>query len=184
MDDKKQNPEENGLVAYDASAIEQRIKELTHELILADDSTETRSIIEKYNAYLVKKSAIRTGKLEKLYDEIVEQMLLRFKNRGGEFSNKDLLDYLNSVQAALDKSVSKLNNTDETPVQYGTGQTQVNINVLEGFTHDQKTNIADAIKSILQQSASNTYYPGEYEETPEENISEDNPNDKEGEDNN
>ena len=181
MSNEKQNPEETGLISSDdASYIEHQLQDLTRELIATDNLGESKAIIEKYNAYLVKKSAIRTGKLEKLYDEIVTQMLLRFKNRSGEFSNKDLLDYLNSVQAALDKSIGRLNNVDEAPIQLSGNQTQVNINVLDGFTHEQKSNIADAIKSILQQSANpTTYYSDDYTETNQDEV----PNDK-GEDEN
>ena len=190
MDNKKENPEEissnKALTPLDTAEVSRKLEELTRDFIYSDNASETQAILEKYNAYLVKKSAIRTGKLEALYDEIVEQMLLRFKHRGGEFSNKDLLDYLNSVQTAIEKSANRLNNTDEAPVQFGNPSTQVNINVLDGFTHEQKTNIADAIKSIIQSASTPTYFQGEFEDVDENtdtnNNLDENP-DTEGEDN-
>ena len=150
MSDKVPETTNNtALTEFDEAVLRQRIANLTKDFIYAEDANETRAIVEKYNAYLIKKAAIRTGKLEQLYDNIVEQMLLRFKNRSGEFSNKDLLDYLDSVQNAIEKSTNKLNNVDEVPITYNPTPTQVNINVLDGFTHEQKENIADAIKSII-----------------------------------
>lgn len=165
----------NALSEFDESILRNKIADLTKDFIYAEDANETREIIEKYNAYLIKKAAIRTGKLENLYDSIVEQMLLRFKTRGGEFSNKDLLDYLDSIQVAIEKSTNKLNNVDEAPIQYNPSPTQVNINVLDGFTHEQKANIADAIRSIISSASTTSTTPfsssaQEYTNTTAEDI--------------
>lgn len=43
-------------------------------------------------------------------------MIERFDKRPGEFSNSDLLSYLQVTQAAIDKATKSLNLVEETPL--------------------------------------------------------------------
>lgn len=183
-------PSDQNLTEADESAIRKEIEGLTKQIIHSSEISETTALIDTFNAYLAKKNAIRTYKLDGLYDNIIEQMILRFKHRSGEFSNQDLLNYLDKVESAIEKSSAQLSKADEKPV-VKVNSTQVNINLLDSLSQDSKENIADAIKAVLASAQSGNMpeneeppIPVDYEDTSTYTEDEDTSNNAEGEDNN
>jgi hypothetical protein len=73
-------------------------------------------------------------------------MIERFEKKPGEFSNKDLLDYLNAVRSAMDKSDIVPENINMPVIQ---NNTQVNLNIDTGLSKESKERVADAVNSIL-----------------------------------
>ena len=96
-------------------------------------------------------------------------MIERFQKRSGEFSNSDLLSYLQTVENSIEKSQKSLSQVDEQPTIVQTNNTQVNFNVLDGFNDDSRDRIANAIKSILNSAATTDTVEDAYTEIPTEN---------------
>lgn len=104
---------------------------------------------------MVKKNALRTLKLSELLDKVSDNMTERFEKRPDEFSNKDLIDYMNVVGSTLEKSQKSLNQIEDIPpIKYNQQNTQVNINIMDGLSRESRENILEAIKSIIGDGSS------------------------------
>ena len=91
-------------------------------------------------------------------------MVKRFEKSPGNFANSELIDYLNTVQAAIEKSSKVMKSTEEPQMIQIKQDNNINVNILDGYDRDSKERIADAIKSILSQASSGMpIYDADYE---------------------
>lgn len=151
------------------SELNKDISNLAQQLIDEKDIDASKNIVQLFNFNLSKRNALRILKLNGLYDNITDQMIERFQKRSGEFSNSDLLSYLQTVENSIEKSQKSLSQVDEQPTIMQTNNTQVNFNVLDGFNDDSRDRIANAIKSILNSAATTDNVEATYTEIPIEN---------------
>lgn len=151
------------------SELNKDISKLAQQLIDEKDIDASKNIVQLFNFNLSKRNALRILKLNGLYDNITDQMIERFQKRSGEFSNSDLLSYLQTVENSIEKSQKSLSQVDEQPTIVQTNNTQVNFNVLDGFNDDSRDRIANAIKSILNSAATTDTVEAAYTEIPTEN---------------
>jgi len=150
MSDEKNSLTPAQPTEIDYSVVDSTVEDLARQIVDESDINHTNDLVQLFNWNLSKKNALRLLKLNGLYDNITDQMIDRFKKRSGEFSNKDLLDYLQTIENSIDRTQKNLSQTEEAPViQVNHNTTQVNFNVLDGFDSDSKSRIADAIKSVL-----------------------------------
>lgn len=72
----------------------------------------------------------------------------RLTKRADQFSNKDLLDYMDKMAGALEKAQKQVQDVDPTPaIQIN----QQNINLGEaGLSRESRQNVMDAVASILK----------------------------------
>jgi hypothetical protein len=72
----------------------------------------------------------------------------RLTKRADQFSNKDLLDYMDKMTGALEKAQKQVQDVDPTPaIQIN----QQNINLGEaGLSRESRQNVMDAVASILK----------------------------------
>ena len=151
------------------SELNKDISKLAQQLIDEKDIDASKNIVQLFNFNLSKRNALRILKLNGLYDNITDQMIERFQKRSGEFSNSDLLSYLQTVENSIEKSQKSLSQVDEQPTIVQTNNTQVNFNVLDGFNDDSRDRIANAIKSILNSAATADTVEAAYTDIPTEN---------------
>ena len=162
-------PTEVNANSINASELNKDISNLAQQLIDEKDIDASKNIVQLFNFNLSKRNALRILKLNGLYDNITDQMIERFQKRSGEFSNSDLLSYLQTVENSIEKSQKSLSQVDEQPTIVQTNNTQVNFNVLDGFNDDSRDRIANAIKSILNSAATTDTVEATYTEIPTEN---------------
>ena len=122
-------------------------QELTNSIIEEQDPQKAKDKLQMFNFYQTKKNLIRVQKYNELLDRVSEQMLARFRERPGEFSNSDLLQYLQTIQNTVDKSIKYVNEVDTAPI--------ININQLnikqeeELLDRESREKVADALKAIM-----------------------------------
>lgn len=162
-------PTEVNTNSINAAELNKDISDLAQQLIDEKDVDASKNIVQLFNFNLSKRNALRILKLNGLYDNITDQMIERFQKRSGEFSNSDLLSYLQTVENSIEKSQKGLSQVDEQPAIVQTNNTQVNFNVLDGFNDDSRDRIANAIKSILSSAATAETVETTYNEIPTEN---------------
>jgi len=147
------------------------IEDLRTQLSKETDSNNIKEITTILNAHLQKKDIIRKSQLSDLQDRVQEQMEKRITERGDCFSNKDLLDYLK----VIDDTVNKIGEVEIKPTQIKVTNQQLNINLDKPqMSREEKTQVVDAVKAILQRVQSeqlgnnienNTIIEAEYTET-------------------
>lgn len=142
----------------DLAPIENSSVEIAQKILNEDNFEEVKKYIQLFNLNQSKKDVMRVMKLGALLDKVSDQMIERFEKRPGEFSNSDLLNYLQVTQSAIEKANKSLNLVDETPAIAFQQNNQVNINLHGGLDQESKSRVIAAIQSILQKSNNNSTY--------------------------
>ena len=99
-----------------------------------------------------KRNVMRVIKMNGLLDKVTDKVIERFDKYPENFSNDDLIKYMQVTEAAIDKANKNLHLVDETPpIQLQ--QNNVNVNIIDTFDRESKERVADAIKAILAKAA-------------------------------
>lgn len=145
----------------DLTADTQKLKlsteQIASDIVNASDAKEVKDLVTLFNLAQVKKNIIRTLKYNDLLDLVSESMLERFIKRPNEFSHKDLIDYMNTITNALDKSSKGIQTVDtENIIQQITNQQniQVNVNNDTGLDRESRERVTEAIQAILAKAQS------------------------------
>lgn len=154
----------------DTSSIDTEITGLASQVLAESDPEKAKQLIALFNWNISKKNTARILKMNDLYDEVTDQMVLRFKTKADQFSNSDLLDYMKAVQGAIDTSAKNLSQVEDPPTIVHQNNTQINVNVVDTFDRDSKDRILAAIQATLkaaQQPQPKNVEPEVIEVTPE-----------------
>ena len=142
------------------------IQQLADSIRDEQDVAKTQDLISLFNWNLSKKNVARLLKLNNLYDSVTDQMKFRFENKPDQFSNDDLLNYMKTLQGAIDTSNKQLQNIDQPAPQIIQNNTQINVAVNEHtFSRESRERILAAVQATLK--AASTSDNIEYEDKTE-----------------
>ena len=128
--------------------------DIAQQLIVENDMSKVKDLTQLFNAAHIKKQVLRSIAYDDLLDHIQNQMAERIIQRGDQFSNKDLLDYANSVTTHLEKAQKQILGVDEIPIiQFNQ---QNNTIITETLDSESQQRVEDAIKSILKRVKENS----------------------------
>ena len=157
---------ENGNESKELSVVEpsqvvaNQSQDIAEKIVNADDVGEVKKLTDMFNLLQQKKNILRILKLNGLYDAVADQMGERFDKKADEFSNTELLNYMQVIANALEKSNNGLKLVSEIPPINFNQQNNVTVNVGDEFSREERERIADALKSILQKQQ-NVQQPSE-----------------------
>ena len=134
----------------DTSSIDTEITGLASQVLAESDPEKAKQLIALFNWNISKKNTARILKMNDLYDEVTDQMVLRFKTKADQFSNSDLLDYMKAVQGAIDTSAKNLSQVEEPPTIVHQNNTQINVNVVDTMDRESRDRILSAIQATLK----------------------------------
>lgn len=110
------------------------------------DQKKLKELTDLFIMNQSKKNIIRSATFNDVLDKIAEQMSLRMSHKSGEFSNKDLVDWMKVIQDTVNK-------TGDTAEQIKSAPTiqvnQVNINS-ETLDSDSKQRVMEFIQSVMR----------------------------------
>lgn len=130
--------------------IDNKTVDLANKILNEDDFDETKKMIQLFNLNQSKKNVIRLLKLSKLLDSIYDQMISRVEGRPGEFSNEDLIKYVNTIITAIDKANKSLDLVQEAPA-ISVGQINI-VNTGESFDRESRERILNAVDKVLMRA--------------------------------
>lgn len=127
--------------------LDKNTNQLAQQIIDETDISKVKDLTALFNLNQAKKNAVRVLKLNSLLDNVSDKMIERFEKYPDNFSNKDLLDYMQVTQSAIDRANKYLGTVDETPaIQMNQ---QININIGQQFDRESRGKIAHAVNSML-----------------------------------
>lgn len=122
----------------------------------AETVDEMKEFTRLFHLSLAKKEAARALTQSELVDELLKQAGDRIRLRPDEMTHKDLLDYLNAFQSAVDKSTKGLDAqlADTPPLTLNQTNQEININIGGGKTmaisDDSRLRILDVINALTK----------------------------------
>ena len=132
--------------------IDAKIDSLVTDILDEQDPNKTKDLVDLFNWNISKKNVARIQKLNNLYDSITDQMTERVTKRADQFSNSDLLDYVKTIQSAIDINTKNLSQVQEPPLIVQNNNTQINVNVVDALSKDSKERILRAVQETLEQA--------------------------------
>lgn len=126
-------------------------KELADKIIAENNFSEIKNLTYLFNLNQAKRNIVRVIKMNSILDKISDQMIERVEKHPGEFSNNDLLNYMNVVQSSIDRVNKSINMVDESPAIQLNQQVNVNIGDVNSdvLSKESRDKVAEAVKSII-----------------------------------
>ena len=138
--------------------IDSKNSELINQIVDQDDSKQVTDLVNLFNLNHMKKQMIRTMTYDQLLDNIMNQVTERVTKRGDQFSNKDLLDYMNAMGNAMDKAQKQIGDIQAMPaIQINQQNNIVNVSGDSGCELDRESRkrVMNAVSSILEKLKNN-----------------------------
>ena len=130
--------------------LDNQTAKVTNELIEEQDLDKVKNLTKLFNLNQAKRNAIRVMKLNSLLDKVSDQMIERFDKKPGEFSNKELLDYMSVVQSTIDRANKSIELVDQTPaIVINQQNNQVNIDSSPVLDRESRMRVVEAVKGIM-----------------------------------
>lgn len=131
------------------------------QLVNATTKKELEDIVAVFNLDIAKKNLLRSAAYSDMVDKVIEEMSKRVEKTPGQFSNKELLDYMNALQAQLSKNTLENKELPNIAIQ----QNIVNVNSpLSSFDRESKDKMRDVLKSILMSAQQGDIIEDEFTE--------------------
>lgn len=146
----------NPLAVKDLNASE---KQIVSQILDAQNRNELKDHFELFSINQSKKNALRIIKLNSLLEKVEDQAIARFEKKPDQVSNKELLDYMNTVSAQIDRAQKQVDEFIKDPeIKIAAQKNEVNINVTnnhaglsDGLDRDSREKVVDAISALLNQ---------------------------------
>lgn len=136
--------------------LEKNTLDVVNQIVNEDDVDKIKDLTHLFNVQNAKKNALRIVKLNGLLDKVSDQAIERFEKRPGEFSNKDLLDYMTVVQNSIDRSTKALNMEEQPLIQINQQTSEVNVNLGENnMNRESREKVLNAVNMLLKIAQSN-----------------------------
>lgn len=135
----------------DLIPLDESTNKLAQDIIKEQDIDNIKNLMHLFNVSQAKKNVLRVLKLNDLLDKVQDQMVERFEKKPGEFSNADLLNYMQVAQQAIDRANKSLTLVDETPA---ITMNQLNVSIsgqdTDTLSRESREKVTEAINNIMK----------------------------------
>ena len=136
----------------DLAPLDSYTRQIAQQILDEQDIGRVKDLTTLFNLSSQKRNVMRVIKMNDLLDKITDQVVERFEKTPDNFSNDDLVKYMQVTESAIEKANKQLNLVDETPAIQLHQNNQVNVNIIDSFDRESRERIADVLKSILSKT--------------------------------
>lgn len=148
MDWDQDTPQVPTKVEAANNKLNKKVEKIATKIARQQDPDEIKNLVQEFNLAHTKKQIIRSMTYDQLLDHITDQMKERILKRADQFSNKDLLDYLNTMNTAMEKAHKQINEVDAVPaIQFN--QQNNTVIMSDGLDRESRERVFDFVKNAL-----------------------------------
>lgn len=132
----------------DTSTVSKSSLEVAQRIIDSSNVEEIKDLTHLFNLNMRKKSVVRVIKMNDLLDKVTDSVIERFEKTPHNFSNDDLIKYMQVTESAIERANKQLNLVEETPpiqLQHN----EVTVNIVDNLDRESRARIADAVRDAL-----------------------------------
>lgn len=137
--------------ALDLTQLDEKTQQIAQEIIEEQDIDRVKDLTALFNLNAQKRNVMRVIKMNNLLDKVTDQVIERFDKRPDNFSNDDLIKYMQVTESAIDKASKNLNLVEETPPIQLMQNNQVNINIGSDLDRDGRERVLNTVASLIAQ---------------------------------
>ncbi len=138
-----------GVPPLDLVPLDEKTALIAQQILDEQDIDKVKDLTALFNLNAQKRNVMRVIKMNGLLDKVTDQVIERFEKYPANFSNDDLIKYMQVTENAIDRANKNLNLVEETPAIQLMQNNQVNINIDNGLDRDSREKVLDAVKAIL-----------------------------------
>lgn len=138
-----------GTPPLDLVPLDEKTALIAQQILDEQDIDKVKDLTTLFNLNAQKRNVMRIIKMNGLLDKVTDQVIERFEKYPANFSNDDLIKYMQVTENAIDRANKNLNLVEETPAIQLMQNNQVNINIDNGLDRDSREKVLDAVKAIL-----------------------------------
>lgn len=135
--------------------LDSRTQKIAQEILDTEDIDKVKDLTNLFNLNMKKRNVMRVLKMTQLLDNVTDKVIERFEKTPDNFSNEDLLKYMQVTENAIDKANKNLDMVEETPAIQFQQNNQVNINIDRGLNRDSRAKVTEAVEAILKKLQNN-----------------------------
>lgn len=135
--------------------LDSRTQKIAQEILDTEDIDKVKDLTNLFNLNTKKRNVMRVLKMTQLLDNVTDKVIERFEKTPDNFSNEDLLKYMQVTENAIDKANKNLDMVEETPAIQFQQNNQVNINIDRGLNRDSRAKVTEAVEAILKKLQNN-----------------------------
>ena len=134
--------------------LDEQTKEIAQKILDEENIDKVKDLTALFNLNAQKRNVMRVIKMNGLLDSVTDQIVERFEKKPDNFSNEELLKYMQVTENAIDRANKNLNLVEETPpIQYQQNN-QVNINIVDSLDRDSRERVMAYLNNVLSNNAS------------------------------
>jgi hypothetical protein len=133
--------------------IDNQSKQLAQHIIDEPDIEKVKELTQLFNLNQAKKNVLRVMKLNGLLDTVSDKIIDRFDRFPDNFSNDDLIKYLQVTQTAIEKANKNLSLVDDTPIIQVNHNNQLNVNISDTLDRESRERVLAFVKAAIQQTS-------------------------------
>ena len=135
--------------------LDSRTQKIAQEILDTEDIDKVKDLTSLFNLNTKKRNVMRVLKMTQLLDNVTDKVIERFEKTPDNFSNEDLLKYMQVTENAIDTANKNLDMVEETPAIQFQQNNQVNINIDRGLDRDSRAKVTEAVEAILKKLQNN-----------------------------
>ena len=133
----------------DLTPLDTKTHQIAQEILDEEDIDRVKDLTTLFNLNAQKRNVMRVIRMNDLLDKVTDQVIERFEKRPENFSNDDLIKYMQVTENAIDRANKHLNLVEETPQIQLMQNNQVNINIDSDLDRDSRERVMNAVRAIL-----------------------------------
>ena len=158
-------PEDEMLPAeLDLLPLQTETKEVLNDIVKAKSNEELKGYLARFNLNMAKKNAVRIARMQNLLDAVDDQAIERMEKHPSEFSNKEIQEYMKTIQDQINSSQKAIDGLEEKPmIQITDKHSEVNINVESPAlaSREAKDRVMKAVEALTRQLVNKPEEPEE-----------------------
>ena len=149
MEDKNSPQVEKSL---DLTPLDIKTRDIAQKILDEEDVDAVKDLTNLFNLNAQKRNVMRVIKMNDLLDKVTDQVIQRFEKTPANFSNEDLIKYMQVTENAIDRANKNLNLVEETPPIQLMQNNQVNINIDNGLDRESREKVLSIVEAILNET--------------------------------
>ena len=130
-------------------SVDTQTTDIAQQILDETDVDKLKDLTALFNLSTQKRNVARVLKMTDLLDRVTDQMLTRFERTPDNFSNEDLIKFMQVTENSIEKANKSISQVDETPAIQLQQNNQVNINIGDSLNRESRQRVTDVVQSIL-----------------------------------
>ena len=138
-------------VNIDASSLDKKSEEVAVQILNTEALDEAKDLTAIFNLNTQKRNVLRVLKMNSLLDKVTDQMVERFEKYPNNFTNDDLLRYMQVAENSIEKANQQLRMVKETPAIQLIQNNQINLNTsVSALDRESRQKVTETVQAILK----------------------------------